>query len=161
VNADVDPRLASDHDAQVITRVDADAPISQLIAALQADGVVIVENLVDAATLARLNGELDPLLDATPAKRTFLNSALDGFWGDNTRHITGVAAKSRVFTTEVMVNETLLAICDAILLPNCSSYQLNLAHVIDRGPGVAEQYLHRDELVWVHCPTRIRRSSSR
>jgi ectoine hydroxylase-related dioxygenase (phytanoyl-CoA dioxygenase family) len=135
-----------------ITRVDAGAPVSQLLAALEADGVVIIENLLDADTLARLNAELDPLLAEPPKPRGFLNEALAGFFGAQTRHVTGVAAKSRVFATEVMVHPTLLAICDAILLPACSSYQLNLAHVLDRGPGSEQQYLHRDELVWVHLP---------
>jgi ectoine hydroxylase-related dioxygenase (phytanoyl-CoA dioxygenase family) len=43
-------------------------------------------------------------------------------------------------------------VCDAILLPNCASYQLNIAHVLDRGPGSEQQFIHRDELVWVHLP---------
>jgi ectoine hydroxylase-related dioxygenase (phytanoyl-CoA dioxygenase family) len=44
------------------------------------------------------------------------------------------------------------AVCDAILLPGCASYQLNIAHVLERGPGSEQQLIHRDELVWVHLP---------
>jgi ectoine hydroxylase-related dioxygenase (phytanoyl-CoA dioxygenase family) len=47
---------------------------------------------------------------------------------------------------------TLLAVCDEILAPSCARYQLNLAHVLDRGPGAEQQFIHRDELVWVHVP---------
>ena len=36
--------------------------------------------------------------------------------------------------------------------PACSSHQLNVAQVIDRGPGAEQQILHRDEDVWVHLP---------
>ena len=43
--------------------------------------------------------------------------------------------------------------CDAILRPNCARYQLNLGHVLDRGPGAERQFLHRDELVWVNFPS--------
>ncbi len=135
-----------------ITRVDVHAPVSQLTAALEADGVVIIENLIDPETLARFNSELDPLLEATPTEREFLNPALAGFFGADTRHLTGVSGKSRVFATEIMTNPTLLSLCDEILLPACASYQLNLGHVLDRGPGAQAQYLHRDELVWVHLP---------
>jgi ectoine hydroxylase-related dioxygenase (phytanoyl-CoA dioxygenase family) len=39
-----------------------------------------------------------------------------------------------------------------VLAPSCARYQLNIAHVLDRGPGSEQQYLHRDEAVWVHLP---------
>jgi ectoine hydroxylase-related dioxygenase (phytanoyl-CoA dioxygenase family) len=135
-----------------ITHVHASDPLELVFKALDADGAVIVEDLLDARTLARLNAELDPLLSAPPKMRPFLNGALADFFGAQTRHITGVAGKSRVFATEVMVNPTLLAVCDEVLLPACSSYQLNLGHVLDRGPGSTAQFLHRDELVWIHLP---------
>jgi ectoine hydroxylase-related dioxygenase (phytanoyl-CoA dioxygenase family) len=135
-----------------ITHLHASDPIELVCKALHADGAVIVEDLLDADTLARLNAELDPLLAAPVTPRPFLNAALQDFFGANTRHLTGVAAKSRVFATEVMVNPTLLGVCDEILLPACSSYQLNLGHVLDRGPGSAAQFPHRDELVWIHLP---------
>jgi ectoine hydroxylase-related dioxygenase (phytanoyl-CoA dioxygenase family) len=57
-----------------------------------------------------------------------------------------------VFAAEVLTHPMLLGVCDAVLAPNCARYQLNLAHVLDRGPGAEQQYLHRDELVWVHMP---------
>ncbi|MGT2433649.1 phytanoyl-CoA dioxygenase family protein [Cupriavidus basilensis] len=43
-----------------------------------------------------------------------------------------------------------LALCDHFLLPNCADYQLNLGHLMERGPGAQAQMLHRDEAVWVH-----------
>jgi ectoine hydroxylase-related dioxygenase (phytanoyl-CoA dioxygenase family) len=46
----------------------------------------------------------------------------------------------------------LLAICDRILLPSCACYQLNLGHLLQRGPGADEQWLHRDEAVWSDVP---------
>ncbi len=136
-----------------ITHVHANDPLELVLKALDADGAVIVEDLLDADTVARLNADLDPLLAAPATKRPFLNAALQDFFGEQTRHITGVAGKSRVFATEVMLNPTLLSVCDEVLLPACSSYQLNLGHVLDRGPGSQAQFLHRDELVWIHLPS--------
>ncbi len=137
---------------KTIARVPGVHAITEAVCALEEDGVVIVEDLLDVETLQRFNAELDPLLAAPPARREYLNSALEGFWGENTRHITGVAAKSRVFAEEVIVNPALLGICDAVLAPSCAGYQLNLAHVLDRGPGTEQQWMHRDELVWIHLP---------
>ncbi|MEV0277416.1 hypothetical protein AB0I22_13680 [Streptomyces sp. NPDC050610] len=50
-----------------------------------------------------------------------------------------------MFATEVLTHPVLLAVCDAFLLPGRARYQLNLAHVIDRGPGAERQWPHRDE----------------
>ena len=138
--------------SDAIRRIPADGPLAEAVAALDEHGAVIVEDLLDADTLRRFNAELDPLLSAPPPKRDYLNAALEGFWGTNTRHITAVAAKSRVFAEEVLVNPQLLGICDAVLASSCAKYQLNLAHVLDRGPGTEQQWMHRDELVWIHLP---------
>jgi ectoine hydroxylase-related dioxygenase (phytanoyl-CoA dioxygenase family) len=51
-----------------------------------------------------------------------------------------------------MPNAVLCAVADAILLSNCVRYQLNIAHVLDRGPESEQQMLHRDELVWSQLP---------
>jgi ectoine hydroxylase-related dioxygenase (phytanoyl-CoA dioxygenase family) len=127
-------------------------PIDRIVAILRDDGGVIVEGLLDRDTLARFNAELDPLLERAKPDRKFLNPGLDFFFGAHTRHITAVASKSRTFVTEVLLHPTLLGLSDAILAPSCARYQLNLAHVLDRGPGSEQQYINRDELVWVHVP---------
>src|SRR5258706_8615635 len=122
------------------------------VAALHSHGAVIVEGLLDAALLARFNAELDPLLAAAQPDRKFLNPAIEWFFGKRTRHVAAVAAQSRTFATDVLCHPLLLGVCDAVLGPSCARYQLNIAHVLDRGPGAEAQYLHRDEAVWVHMP---------
>jgi len=46
----------------------------------------------------------------------------------------------------------LLQLADRVLLPSCARYQLNLGHLLQRGPGSEEQWLHRDEAVWSDVP---------
>jgi ectoine hydroxylase-related dioxygenase (phytanoyl-CoA dioxygenase family) len=134
-----------------VTRVKADEPVSHTTEALAADGAVIVEGLLDPDLLARFNAELAPLVDAAPPGGTkFLNDLAGWFFGAQTRNVTGIAGKSRVFATEILVHPVYKAVCDAILRPHCSRYQLNVAHVLDRGPGSTQQLLHRDEAVWIH-----------
>jgi len=137
-----------------LQRIRAGAGGEKIVDALQLDGAVIVEDLLDPDLLARFNAEIDPFLEAAkPAKdRQFLNDVVQWFFGAETRDVTGVAGKSRVFATEILVHPVYRAVCDAVLLPSCAAYQLNIAHVLDRGPGSEQQLIHRDELVWIHLP---------
>jgi ectoine hydroxylase-related dioxygenase (phytanoyl-CoA dioxygenase family) len=137
-----------------IQRLSVDAPSQVLVDGLERDGAVIVEDLLDADLVARFNDELDPFIENAPlAKdRRFLNDVVQWFFGAQTRDVTGVAGKSRVFATEILTHPVYRAVCDAILLPSCASYQLNIAHVLDRGPGSSQQLIHRDEAVWIHLP---------
>ncbi len=130
----------------------ANAPTSEIVAELEANGAVILDEFLDEGVLARFNAEIDVELEKESEGKSVLSPAVQWFMGAKTRHLTGVAAKSRVFAEEVLVHPALLAVCDEILLPSCACYQLNVAHVLDRGPGSEPQLLHRDELVWVHLP---------
>jgi len=138
--------------ATSLIHLQAGVPIDDIVGVLTEHGGVVVEGLLDRSTLDRFNREIDPLLEGVRPDRRFLNPALDWFFGERTRHITAVASKSPTFGAAVLVHPTLLGVCDAILGPACARYQLNLAHVLDRGPGAEQQYIHRDELVWIHVP---------
>ncbi len=136
-----------------LVRIDASEPWSVIVAALADDGAVVVEGLLDRDLLERFNAEIDPWLEqASLDEQKYINAAAEWFFGDHTLSVTGVAGKSRVFVTEILTHPIYLAVCDAVLLPNAATYQLNIAHVLDRGPGSEQQLLHRDELVWVHVP---------
>lgn len=135
-----------------IPRLAASAPSEDVVAGLREHGAVIVEGVLDAALLARFNAELDPILERTTPERSYLNPAIDWFYGKRVRQITGVAAQSRIFGEEVLCHPFYAGVCDAVLGPSCSRWQLNVAQVMDRGPGAEQQLLHRDEDVWVHLP---------
>jgi ectoine hydroxylase-related dioxygenase (phytanoyl-CoA dioxygenase family) len=138
--------------AEAVPQRKASDPISDVVAALRESGVVVVSEVLGADVLARFNSEIDEHLAAAVPDRKLVNPVIDAFFGRQTRHCTGIAAKSRTFVDEILVHPLLLGICDEILLPSCARYQLNIAHVLDRGPGAPQQLLHRDELVWVHLP---------
>jgi ectoine hydroxylase-related dioxygenase (phytanoyl-CoA dioxygenase family) len=137
-----------------LVRVKASEPPEHITEALADQGAVIVEDLLEAGLLARFNAELDPLLEGASSDHDgkFINPAIAWFFGAQTRHVTGVAGKSRVFATEILPHPVYLAVGDAVLRPSCATYQLNTAHVLDRGPGSEQQYLHRDEAVWIQLP---------
>jgi len=135
-----------------IPRLAAAQASADIVAALREYGAVIVEGVIAADLRARFNAEIEPILEQVSPKRRYLNPAVDLFYGDRVRQITGVAARSRVFGEEILCHPFYADLCDAILGPSCSSYQLNVAQVMDRGPGAEQQFLHRDEDVWVHLP---------
>lgn len=135
-----------------IQRLRASGPTDDVVAALHDDGAVIVEGLLDRDLLARFNAEVEPILARTSPERTYLNPLIDFFFGDRVRQITGLAGQSRIFAEEVLCHPFYAGVCDAILGPSCATYQLNVAQVMDRGPGAERQILHRDEDVWVHLP---------
>jgi ectoine hydroxylase-related dioxygenase (phytanoyl-CoA dioxygenase family) len=126
--------------------------VSEVVEALEADGAVIVEGLLDDADIDAINAELDPWVEATSTVRPFMSDTVAWFYGAHTRHVTALPARSSTFTERVLCSPTILGVCDAVLGPSCATYQLNLAHLFDRGPGAKRQYLHRDEIVWAHLP---------
>lgn len=138
--------------AQSIDHVPNTTPPAEIAAIVDRDGAVIVDNLLDADVRTRFNAEIDERFATTPDGRELANEAYEAFFGKQTRHIAGVPGWSRVFAEEVLIHPTLLGVCDSILLRSCASYQLNIAHVLDRGPGSEQQYPHRDEDVWPHVP---------
>ena len=135
-----------------VQRVSAASSIEALTTPLLADGAVIVEDLLGADLLTRFNAELAPMLAAVAPDRSYLNPLIDAFYGKRIRQVVGVAAKSRIFAEEILCHDLYAEVCDTVLGPNCSSVQLNVAQVMDRGPGAEQQMLHRDEDVWVHLP---------
>ncbi len=138
--------------ATSIPHIDDPRATSNITDCLQAQGAVVVDNFLDPDLLTRFNVELDPLLASAKPNREFLNPAVEWFFGDKTRHLAAVAAHSRVFASEILPHPGYMAVCDAILRPNCADYILNIAHVLDRGPGSEQQLLHRDQAVWAHLP---------
>ena len=135
-----------------LQRCQASDPIEAIHAVLLADGGVIVEGVLEPGLLAHLNAGIDPLLTAADPAHRHLNPALDAFFGNRTRHVTGLAGKSPAFAEQVMLHPLFTGLCERVLRPHCADYLLNLAHIMDRGSGAEQQLLHRDEDVWVHMP---------
>ena len=127
---------------------------------LREHGAVLVDEMIDGATVAAINREVDAAVAAAEPGSKTVNEATQAFFGPHTKHVSSLAAVSPTFANEVMTHPTYLAVCDEILLPQCSRYRLNLGHLIVRGPGAQAQIPHRDEDVWPHFPARTPTSRS-
>jgi hypothetical protein len=135
-----------------LAQLEVDAPIDDVNGALEADGAVIVRGFLPAGAREAILREVEAPLAAADPGMKHLNPAIQWFFGAKTRHVSGMAAHSRTFATEVLTHPVYRGVCDRILLPSCARYQLNIGHLLSRGPGAEAQMLHRDELVWIHVP---------
>ena len=106
-----------------------------LIDALRADGAVLVDEFISSTTVAAIRAEVDDAVAAAESGMRTVNPAVQAFYGPYTKHVSALAAVSPTFADEVIAHDTYAAICDAILLPSCSRYQLNLGHLIAAAPA--------------------------
>ena len=135
-----------------LERFVATADPDTVCAALARDGGVIVEDLLPASVVERVNEEVETAVDAADPDEELFNPVLQDFHGPYTKQVAGVPGISPTFAVDVMCHPLLLALADRVLLPSCARYQLNIGHLLQRGPGSPDQLLHRDELVWSDVP---------
>lgn len=66
------------------------------------------------------------------------------FYGTKTIRLDGIPGKSSAFV-DYMLDPLMHDVCRHVLRPNCADYLLNVAQLIEIGPGEDAQRLHRDE----------------
>ena len=88
-----------------------------------------------ADVVRRVNDDVEAAVTAADPTEKFFNPVMTAFHGLQTKQVAGMPGLSRTFATEVMCHPLLLALCDRVLLPSCSRYQLNLGHLLQRRPG--------------------------
>ncbi len=128
----------------------ATAHPEKLADVMRRDGALVIDDLIAPEVVERVDAELEPWVSTRrPGFRQDAHD--DDFYGRNTVRIQGLARKSRSFVDEILLHPTLLAVADAILLPNCGDYWMSQAETIFIGPGNPQQELHRDDLNWAHA----------
>jgi ectoine hydroxylase-related dioxygenase (phytanoyl-CoA dioxygenase family) len=132
----------------MIESLPATASSAEVVAVLNRDGCVVVESLADPKILDLVEKELAPFLDAKKDEPP--NNAPYGyedFLPAKTRRIVAVIAKSPAYRT-LVTHPLIMAVCDAMLLPNCASYQLCTTAALVPDPGSKAQALHREDQLW-------------
>lgn len=123
-----------------LVHLPADAPTAEIMAVLDRDGALILDNALAAADVDALVAELSPYVEATPTGR-------DSFTGARTTRTGALVARSPR-TRPLVMDARILGLCEVLLKPNCHRYQLHLAQVIRIMPGQAAQMIHRDRWAW-------------
>lgn len=136
-----------------IPEMTAQEDVGSIAAELMDTGVVVVRKVLDGATLSALNAEVDDwFAKSSDEDQAYMNATVEAFYGKQTFHVSGLAGKSATFRNHILCHPLLTGICDKVLRPNCTTYQLNFADIMDRGPGAPTQILHRDDGIWPHLP---------
>ncbi|MEY2437814.1 MAG: hypothetical protein QOF97_2650 [Acidimicrobiaceae bacterium] len=135
-----------------LERFDVRTDPEAITVALERDGAAIIEHLLSADVVDRVNDEVGAALDRADPDEAMFNPVMQAFHGPCTRQVAGAPGLSPTFAVDVMCHPLLLALADRILLPSCARYQLNVGQLLQRGPGAEEQWLHRDEAVWSDMP---------
>ena len=128
--------------------LERDAPLADVLAAYEADGGVIVRELLsDDARRAIVDDFSVGLEDTAPGSKSGMD-LWETFHGRNTVRFCGLAARSRAFVDHALLNPVFTAVTGEVLLDNGADYWLNTGQVMAVGPGEPAQYLHRDENNW-------------
>lgn len=114
----------------------ASADPEKLVEVLRRDGAVIIDDVLDAATVAEIRAEFEPLHEATATGE-------DGFTGLNTRRF-GALIERAPSTRPLVMHPLVLAVARG-LLEQASAIQLHLTQAICIGPNSPMQGIHRDE----------------
>lgn len=114
-----------------------------ILSALEQAGCVVARGFVDERSTAAAGACLKDAFARAP----MCNGP---FVGTRTQRLGGLFEKAKVLQS-VAVDPRMLAVADALLLPNCDSYQINLTQGIAIHPGEADQYIHRDQGLFDPC----------
>ena len=104
----------------MLTRFDSASDPDSVYAALDRDGAVIVDGLLDADVVARVNDEVENAVAAADPSAPLFDPVIEAFNGAHTRQVSGVCGISPTFAVDVACNPMLLGLADRVLLPSCA-----------------------------------------
>ncbi len=131
-----------------LKRFSATSDRASVVETVSAEGGAIVTDVLRAEVVEQIIGELQTGFEATEPGSRDADPMWHQFHGAATKRFTGLAARSRAFVDHALMEPTLLAVADALLLPHGTDYWLNTGQVMAIGPGEPAQVLHRDEGNW-------------
>jgi ectoine hydroxylase-related dioxygenase (phytanoyl-CoA dioxygenase family) len=126
-----------------IEHLPAGTAAEEIYGVLLRDGAVVVDDLADPATLARLDDDMRPHIAATP-------TGSDVFAGHRTRRTGALIARSAA--SHGLVRHPLVLDVARRLLHQATNVQLHLTQTIAIGPGQPAQPLHRDQWAFDFFP---------
>ena len=119
-----------------IEHLPANTDIEKIYEIVERDGCVVLDGVLDRATLDQINSEMAPFIEAAPLGK-------DDFDGYHTKRTGGVIARSPK-GRELIMNPTVLDIT-AKALAHATNFQLHITQVISVEPGSVTQIIHRDQ----------------
>lgn len=119
-----------------VVHLNANASSEELHEIMLRDGCVVIDNLIPAETVAAIQNEMAPFVEATPY-------GADDFDGLQTRRTGSLVARSPS-SHEIIMDPLVLGVADKALA-HATNYQLHCTQMIEIGPGSPAQVIHRDQ----------------
>ena len=91
--------------------------VAAVLAALAADGAVIVRDFLEPATLQHFRDDMEAHASGHRVGTSADSQMVQRFWGANTKRFTRLAHRSASFV-EILTDPLYLAVADAVLLPD-------------------------------------------
>ena len=110
---------------------------------LEKNGALIIEDVIDQPTIAKIKEEIDPFIKKAPTGR-------DDFSGFKTQRMGALVSRSPTCRS-LITNDLILEAAKKYLAPFTKKILLNLTMVNKINPGSEAQALHRDRLAWGNC----------
>ena len=132
--------------ATTLRKIDARAPLGEIMAIYREDGAVILEGVLTPDEVRQFNEELAPGVDATkPAEGD--DEFLVAFLGANTKRLDAVI-NSTLFREQLLDLDIVHNLSEQVFLEESGDYWMATSQIIEIGPNSAAQPLHRDNEVW-------------
>ena len=134
----------------LIPRYPANTPTTEITAALEDSGCVVVTGLIDSRLRQSVTDELEPHMGRA---RVIEDDDPSQFYPGRTKRITALVARSATVTDHLIPHPISRKVCETILLPNSEhGYQLHVTAALEVGPGSRSQVLHREEDSFTFVP---------
>ena len=126
-----------------IQHLSTDSPSEKIHEAIDRDGCVVIDRLLDRMTIDEINRDIAPYLEAA-------SKGKDEFEGFETKRVGSLVARSPK-SREVLMNPIVLDAA-AYTLNHATTFQLHVTEVISIGPGSKAQIIHRDQWAFDKFP---------
>ena len=123
-----------------VREVGPSTPSQDINAILEADGCVIIRDLLPHDLIDTLLDDLEPYLARKPTGES-------DFLGMQTKRLHSLFSKTS-HLTDFVANDTVLAAVDGALGPYCDTYQLSSNSISAIGPNETPQALHRGDQLY-------------
>ena len=127
-----------------IPRIQASAGPDEILQLLSKAGGVIIQGLLRPDQVERFNKELDGPMSKLNPGSVHEQEYIKEFHGAQTKRLGNVCTHSSVFRDEVLDNDLVHQLAAKIFYKDTGTYWMNVAQVIQIGPGNKAQPLHRD-----------------
>ncbi|KAJ5716308.1 hypothetical protein N7493_008219 [Penicillium malachiteum] len=122
--------------------------LDPIIKSLQQDGAVILQSLFSSQQVNSFLEDTKEPLACVRQGTEYSDEKLRLFYGSKTKRLSDLTSVSPTFRKDFLDHDLIHRVCETIFVPQCGTYWLGGAEIVEVGPGEKDQPLHRDQDEW-------------